>query len=555
MIQNKEYTTILFKRLLHSVVLRNKIFQSVRDIHDQLAINSLRCDWYDLACFPDQLIKFNYIERYKQICNTLIRNKIEYNNHIEEGRIVLNTIRKFRQLYLDSSRNAFDVGNLDVLEFIQKLFPLNELEYTLYVNRDHYMNNLEIIQFLHNKAPRWFKSQGSRVLNNVALGSFQVFKWLYENRSERPASLTYFNAVSSGNLEIIKYLNDKEKQTKTPNNLILNAAVNGQLETLKYLHENMKLQCDSDIVEQVVGVNEQVEGHLAIVKYLMENTKQQLPNTLIDEAAKNGQIELVKYLVENTTAKLSSITMDAVACHGDLEFLKQLHSKHHINCTSTAMHMAAVNGHVEVVRFLNENRTEGCRKDTMKRVAMNVHFETFKYLFQNKKELDIPTNSIDFFAKYKDISALQWFKDNTTLQCSQYAYRYAIRQANLPVIEWIRDNTSLPFPSNSLEYASKLENSDLRIVQYLHANGETCSVKELKSCHKLSIFKFLYYTQSLKSDKETLKSAIEKNNVPIIKFLLQNSTDEYLDYSQQSLKDNKTFDYPSRLKLIKQYGL
>ncbi|EFA75844.1 hypothetical protein PPL_10899 [Heterostelium album PN500] len=494
----------------HFAVIRNKIFESVRDIHDQLAINSLRCDWYDLACFPDQLIKFNYIERYKQIFHTIVREDNNNNIHTDNYKDWIHTIRKFRQLYLDSVRNAFDVGNLEAIEFIQKSFP-NELEYSLYVNRDHYINNLEIIQFLHNKAPRWFRSQGSDVLDNAALGSFQVFKWLYKNRSERP-TYSYLHAARVGNLETIK----------VGTMSIVSAVLVGHVETLKYLLKNMKIPCDGDIVKQVVANYGLDDGQIfSTVKYLMENTKQDLSNTLIDDAAKKGLIEVVKYLIENTTATTyTSITMDAVAGHGDLEFLKQLHNKH-MNCTAKAMHMAE-NGHIEVVRFLHENRTEGCRV----------------------KELDIPAKTMDYFAKYKDSSALQWLKDNSTLQCSHEAYLNAIHKANLPIIKWIRENTSLPFPSNLLEYATKLENSDLKIVQYLLDNGETCSVKELKCCHKLS--------NSWAS--EVMANAIKKDNVPIIKYLLQN-TSEHLTTEYSQLTYCKAFDYSSRLKLLKLYNL
>ncbi|EFA75657.1 hypothetical protein PPL_10918 [Heterostelium album PN500] len=214
-------------------------------------------------------------------------------------------------------------------------------------------------------------------------------------------------------------------------------------------------------------------------------------------------------------------------------------------CTSTAMHMAAVNGHIEVVRFLHENRTEGCREDTMGEVAKN-----------HKKELDIPANSMNLFAFYKDSSALQWFKDNTTLQCSESSYRYAIRQANLPIIEWIRDNTRLPFPKNALYLSSSGGNSDLRIVQYLLDNGVAYTESAMDNCPKLSIFEYLHFNRSEGCSSEALANVIENENVSIIKFHLQNRT-EHLDsnYSLYYVDIHKTFDYPSRLKLIKQYNL
>ncbi|EFA75646.1 hypothetical protein PPL_10907 [Heterostelium album PN500] len=534
---------ISFKRLLHSVVLRNKIFESVRDIHDQLATdNSLRCDWYDLGCFPDQLIKFNYIERYKKIFNTLIRDKINYNSFA--------TITKFRLLYLDSLRNAFDVGNLEVVEFIHLLSK--DIEYSDYLKKEHYMNNLELIQFLDYNVDQLFKHQGSRILDNVALGSFHVFKWLYENRSERSTYDSLYNAARNGNLDILKYLLEENQMGETKN-LLLPAAVNGHLETLEYLDksENLTGQLPDSIIIQVVR-----GGHLPTVKYIIENTKQYLPNNLIVTAANNGHFDLVKYFLENTTALFNSDTIDAVAGHGDLEFIKQLHNNPRSKFTSTAMHMAAVNGHIEVVRFLHENRTEGCRYDTMTEVAMNAHFETFKYLFENQKDLHITDSLMDYFAKYKDSSALQWLKDNTTLQCSDFAYRYAIRQANLPIIKWIHDNTSLLFPQNAMYLATSCLNNDLRIVQYLHDNGVICTTNAMDNCHKLSILEYLHFNQSKRCSSEAMEKAIENENVPIIKFLLQNSTEHLLmDYSKHDIQRSKTLDYSSRIELIKKHNL
>eukprot|EP00842_Homolaphlyctis_polyrhiza_P001226 jgi/Hompol1/2103/HPOL_005839-RA len=52
--------------------------------------------------------------------------------------------------------------------------------------------------------------------------------------------------------------------------------------------------------------------------------------------------------------------MDNAARSGDLALVKLLHEHRGTRCTTAAMDQAAANGHLEIVKFLHQNRKEGC---------------------------------------------------------------------------------------------------------------------------------------------------------------------------------------------------
>ncbi|EFA75839.1 hypothetical protein PPL_10894 [Heterostelium album PN500] len=576
-------TTTTFKSILNSIVLQNKIFQSVRDIHDQLLDNnnSLRYDWYDLGCFPEQLIKFNYIERYKLIFNTLIRDKI---NHRNSNKNCKNneTIKKFKQLYIESYRIALTSTNLEVVEFIHKVLPHDIDNRALFSHTNRI--SLTLIEYFHNNWDRWFILHGSRFMDAVARCNLDIVKFLHYNRSEGCSIDAMNNAIGYGQTETVKFLYENRTEGYSDESVEF-AAIEGHLEILKYLQQNRTDQFSffDSILEDVVE-----QGHFQMVKWLVENTDQSISEFEISLAAKNGDCEMVRYLYENSSASTTNYALDNAAASGSLETVRYLHeigsegcssramdraARNHLDivqflhynrtegCTDIAMFNAAHHGRLDIVKFLNENRTEGCPSSVLELVATEGHLEVFQYLVENRKELLLPEivaeyQTMDQFASYKDTSALQWCKDNTELSSTltSESYNIAILAGRLSNLKWIHQNTTLPFPYDALDIACTCNESNLEIVQYLNDNGASCSTYAMDRSTNLSIISFLHFNRTEGCSYIAMENAISNGNLQRMKFFDQNRT-EHRNINYQHLNDRDSFEYLSRLKLIKQYNL
>lgn len=106
-------------------------------------------------------------------------------------------------------------------------------------------------------------------------------------------------AVGSGNLDVVKYL--REKNCDWDSTACSEAAEKGYLDILKWLHEN---GCHWDYFS-LKGAAE--HGHLKILQYLVENhCKFNNVFPLMESAVKGGNLELIKWLRTKLTISLET---------------------------------------------------------------------------------------------------------------------------------------------------------------------------------------------------------------------------------------------------------
>ncbi|EFA75717.1 hypothetical protein PPL_10770 [Heterostelium album PN500] len=496
-----------FKIILLSSILRNKIFSYVKDIHDQNGYSgAFRCDWYDLGCFPHLLIKYNYNQRYKDIYNTIIKDNVNNMNQKNKKRNSNDsnlTIIDFQRLYLLSLKKVFKSGNYELVEFLHQSLPPK-------LFREHArfsINNtsLQIIEYLHSKNVGCF-NQG--VMDKAAeLGRFDIVKFLHYNRSEGCSRAALDSASKLGSLEMVKFLS--ENRTEGCSALAFkSASINGDLEVLKYLVENRPEQCPVNLIDEISAC----ERSLPIIQYLLTNNssvKQKITKSAMDAAARNGHLEIIRYLHENTSAQ----------------------------CSKSAMDGAANRGHLETVRFLHFNRSEGCSALAME-VRLNLN--------------DCPADSMNCFAKHKDTSTLQWFKDNTTLQLSSKAYINAIESNRLSNLEWIHENTKLPFPAEALDIAATNSfYANLDIVKYLHDHGASCTTRAMNNSGSFEIASFLYHNRTEGFTHLAMENAIRLDNIQMIKILAENRSEYHIVTASSFTEITRSFYFIARLKLIR----
>ncbi|EFA75795.1 hypothetical protein PPL_10850 [Heterostelium album PN500] len=565
----------LFSQLLASFVIRNKIFQSVSDINDRIISNSkkhnvLRGNWYDISCFPHLLIKFNYIERYKQIFNTIIRDSNNNDSNNE-------TISKYKILYIESLKTAAKLENLDVIEFLHQSLS-NEIDYNSILEAKVVGSKIKVIEFLHKNVDHWFVSKGKALMDNARDLTLEVVRFLHENRSEGCSSEAIDEAARWNKLDILKFLHYNRTEGCTHNAKYF-AALNANMDILMFLYENRTEDCPPNTASMTTCTG---KASVTLLKYLLDNDpNQKLSENDIDGAARSGNVDVVRYLHENTTVRCTTDAMNNGAIDGHYEIVKFLNENRSEGCTSEAMDFAAygyldvvkylhenrtegcseqamlsasTRGHLEILKFLQENRTEGCSQSILDDTMRYGQFETFRYLLEKRPYLTYSPSAMDNAARCKDTTALQWFKDNTTLRVTIDAYRHAIDQANLPIVKWIHENTSQAIPASALEEAINCKKRDLAIIKYLLDNGAVATSDTMDNACRFDIISFLHYNRTEGCTSRAMNYAINRDDIQVIKFLEQNRT-EHLNLDFSVWKERKAYGYTSRLKLLKQFNI
>ncbi|EFA77125.1 hypothetical protein PPL_09880 [Heterostelium album PN500] len=565
----------LLKKIINSLYLRDKIFSFVKLIHKnhknvyQSPIQITGLGWYDIGCFPDEMIKYNQKERYKNIFNTVIRDR-DYND---------DTIAKFKELYLKSTVKASELGHLDLIEFIHQALP-NKFSFKSIFQPALEEGHLSILQFIHQHKQSKGLYIGYQLLRAAELGYLDIVKFIHENKLDTPDGHPLKSAIKSKNLEVVKYIHSN--YTDACRGILGLAISGGCLDIVQFLFQNRSTEDFFDLRLSEATT----KGHLSVIKYLIENKDNfdiELPDDMLDYAAYSGKLELVQYLHENTTANCSTNAIDHAATNGYFEMLKYLHYNRsegctvaamnkacigghleiikflHYNrsegCTDEAMYNACIGGHLETAKFLNENRTEGCNADAKYQVSMNGHFETYRYLHSNKTDQD-DYPILDNFAGCDDPTALQWLKENTTNELTKNSYMIAIKNGKLFNFKWIKENTTLPIPFDALDEAAKKGRLDF--VEYLHSIGANCSTSAMDETNNFEILKFLYFNRTEGCTHMANERAIKYNDIHSIKFLHQNipsSNFESPPYILKQLKKSQSYGYISRLKLIKELKL
>ncbi|EFA75935.1 hypothetical protein PPL_10509 [Heterostelium album PN500] len=330
--ERKDMEINLFRILFNHLPLRKLVFSMVREIH--LYLSSwydpllLRFNWEQLKKFPDQLIKYRYIERYYEELNIL-----EKKHSNRAGKIKIPPSDEFTR-YLLSVYISIRLGEFDVVKYLMKRYPrympksLKVRAYQVAAGRGH----LEIIKYFDRKH---YGSKGLKFTCGVEVveaacsnGYLEMVQYLVETK--KPVTKKAFSdAARYGHLPIVVYLHEKVFLTTRLDTRAMNrAAEYGFLNVVKWIHENRLEGCTTEAMDYSA-----VNGHIQIVRWLNENRSEGCTKMALNESAKNGNLEIVRYLHYNRTE----------------------------GCDDFALHYAATGGHLEVVRFLTENRTEGCR--------------------------------------------------------------------------------------------------------------------------------------------------------------------------------------------------
>ncbi|EFA75943.1 hypothetical protein PPL_10519 [Heterostelium album PN500] len=524
----------LLKNILSSLVVRNLIFKSIKDIHRRQY--SKDCDtysWDSLGCYPVQLIKYNYLERYQQIYSKVKEEQ-------DDNELVKDFLHAFRS----SHRAAASRGLVEIIDQCNATEDLNP-----YFKRDAYVyplnagiqnGHINILQYFHqerfaslNLVNRYTMDlcakhcQLSMVVylhNNMSDGcttdamdstnSLGIVEFLHNNRSEGCTTKAFDNAIANGNLQIIQFLHENRTEGYTKESF--NVAVkNGRLDIVKFLLENRTEEIPVTAISTAI-----THGQLETLKYLFDKTPlENQVKTIVDNVIFNDDsVQTLQFMIEKSLPfECTLYAMDNAASVGCLEVIKLL-----VRGTREAMTNAAVNGHLEVLQYIHENRTDsGYSDDILERTAKNRQFETFNYLHDNIPDLKCSIKPMDYFAGYKTTEALEWLNANRTEGCSSEAYANASRAGLVENIKWLQNNMpSIPIPEDLIEkicFHEKLE-----AIEYLHQSGGVkCKNAKIIATDigSYPIVEYLHFNSDEGDHEQVIKKAIRCNHDSIIRLL------------------------------------
>ncbi|EFA83336.1 hypothetical protein PPL_04129 [Heterostelium album PN500] len=509
-----------FKKILNSQFLRNKIFRDVKQIHRQNNTLNMMFDWYDLGCFPVELIRFNQIERFKSIFNCVISAVSSQSYDIE----VLNS-------FLLSFMDSLSLARRDLIELVYQHVRsssnlCDKINFKLIHDKSMVHGHLPIIQFLHeNKIDSVFKGDSMKLA--AMHGHLHIVRWLHENRTEKVSESVMDFAAKGGHLEIVKFLFTNRTEG-------CSSAAKDQckhLPTAQFLHQNLT----DPLISYKVAVE---SGDLELVKFTLESYPEQYKPYYIIHAITNKQYEIATYLLENRTeGKISGRTMNSAAFQGNFELVKKIHVSGrlvypHNEIQSAAMSLsenrleiieflhqhrqtvgsmdnidapywaasqgdlelckflhrngyrgsmsvnqAALNGHTEVLRFCTENRTELLSSNILGLVAENQHFETLQYIFQNRSEVTLNDEVMDRLAIFETPDAMEWFSANSNVQFTSNAYYFACENNRLANFQWLYEKMKVSLRKDIDQTAAS--RGRLEIIKYLHTINAPFSQKTM----------------------------------------------------------------------------
>ena len=291
-----------------------------------------------------------------RICNKNI------DTAIRRGRLdVLQRIHKMHNKIMTNKRYtiiAIDWGQLEIAKW---LHDISQKPDTIEIDIRHIAEkgHLEMIKWIYSEYSIKIESLGDSMNLAAKNGHIEVVKWLHENPRLYNSHSASYMAAENGHIEIVKYLHEKNNKSGFDLLTINRAINNGYFEIVKYLYETYRLKCSDrsyyEIMNKVLS-----SGNLQMMKYFDEKNPNELNTKLcVNLAIQNGHIELIKYLVTNRKKiTFNQISLSGALDNGHVDVVKYLYKIYNKEvksfCTKSFVqsHIENHRGHVEVVLWL-----------------------------------------------------------------------------------------------------------------------------------------------------------------------------------------------------------
>ncbi|GAM19958.1 hypothetical protein SAMD00019534_031330 [Acytostelium subglobosum LB1] len=326
-------------------------------------------------------------------------------------------------------------------------------------------------------------------------------------------------AASFGSLHLARFLN-KQGHCFSDRALIM-AAAHGHMDMLLFL-EPLARRHDVTFSEAVMD-EAAANGHLDIVKYLYENRTEHCTNLGPERAAFNGHSKVVHFLLakfNHVPSMWTPTLMNNAARSGDLELVRYLHENRTEGCTYSAMNMASAKGHLDVVKYLMEHRTERCTHYAIDEAAFNGHLHIVIYLLTmhvpavHAIELACINGYLDIIIYLNEnMSAAEDGQQQHALVTTK-AIENAALCGHLNILKYLYAYWPDEFNSTRImEHAGK--NGHIEVVQYLlggrMAPFTEQTMDEIAAKDHLEIIKLLHQVGGIQPTLNTAMEVIRSN--------------------------------------------
>lgn len=260
-----------------------------------------------LKCDNLELVKFVIENKYYKCTNDkefqycAVATAVANNNVPMLKYLIQNKFRKKES----ACRVAVENNNLSMLKLLNQYhFFINPYDC---MNEACKQNNLDIIKFI-DKVCRFSREF---LCNDAARNaSIEILKWAIDSEYNFGNSI-YIHAVSSGNLEIVKYVNDiLEIKKEDIMDATKTAAGNGYFSILRWLYDKHG-ELNPSVCAYIADCDDKDEAFQQIkwaygLGYSIEG--------VCFSAAGNGNLELIKWSLANGNTLSSSIYEQLIRC-------------------------------------------------------------------------------------------------------------------------------------------------------------------------------------------------------------------------------------------------
>ena len=448
-------------------------------------------------------------------------------------------IKCFKHACLSNEYDFFDIekyaiagGNMEIVHILEQ--RNYSFENCLEVSIKYHRNELCDWILIHNKCSE------AELLNSCSYYNDRAVAFAVINEIGKCDFIS--QAVSNGNLEIIKYLHET-CHAEVPDDAISNASRNGHIDIVKYLYE----QCRAEITEETIRnskteeiknyfsslfsdqpsdfesniFNASSKGNLASVQYLFERYHRKIPDDTISIASNKGHFEVVRYLHETCHAEVPDDAIINASRNGHIEIVKYLYEQCHAKANDDSINDASRNGHLEVVRYLYEQCHTKVNDDAISKASRNGHIEVVRYLFEHC-HTKVSNYAISFALLNGHLNVIKYLYETCHAKISYAEISKASFYGYLDIIKYLHETCHAEVPDDAISNASR--NGHIDIVKYLYEQCRAEITEETIRNSKTEEIK--NYFSSLFSDQPSdfesnILTASSKGNLASVQYLFE----------------------------------
>ena len=272
-------------------------------------------------------------------------------------------------------------------------------------------------------------------------GSIEYLEWMFAQGSPVPLESLRDEALKTGQLDLLKWLQAKGCTFETNVAFSYEAVKSGSIEVMQWLREN-GVEWDCKTMTYAA-----VQGHLDLVKWMRENGCPWNSSTTFAVAFKCRKLEVLQWLIENS-------------CPYELQTTPNDYSK-----TKISSRKLATSGRSDVIKYLRKYGLyldSSCYEMDFNKKHMIPYFD---WLYENG--CTIPKSLWVNAIKATNVTLLEWLKSKNCPWDTDTVYNRNIVLA-IPVLEWIQQNGYEMHPNAS---AAAVRSDNMAVLKWMKQNG------------------------------------------------------------------------------------